>query len=184
MALDKIMNLDPNEKIVRQVKRHPIGLIPIFTVGVLIFAGISAGLFYVVSNKEDLDVTDQMGSIYIVFGGGLLLVLVATYIAQMIYRTNELIVTDENIIQILQFGLFNRQISQLNLAKIQDVSVDQVGMIQGFFNYGVIEIETAGEQANFRFEYIANPNIVAKEIIEAHEEFIKLHSGYSQSVRL
>ena len=98
-----------------------------------------------------------------------------TIIGTWVYKQYRLVVTNENIIQVLQFGLFNQQVSQLNLAKIQDVTVDQAGILPAFFGYGTLDIETAGEQSNFRFKYTTDPNTIAKIIIEAHEDFIKTH---------
>ncbi len=100
------------------------------------------------------------------------------------YKSNQLVVTNENIIQVLQFSLLNRQVSQLNLAKIQDVSVDQVGIIPLFFKYGTIEIETAGEASNFKFTYTENPNRIAKIIIEAHEDYVRRHPAGHNTYRI
>ena len=100
------------------------------------------------------------------------------------YRSNQLVVTNENIIQVLQFSLFNRQVSQLNLAKIQDVSVDQAGLIQLYFNFGTISIETAGEAYNFNFPFAEDPNKIAKIIIEAHEDYVRRHPAGHNTYRI
>ena len=120
----------------------------------------------------------------LLFGLVISLVSLFTYIASRVYQSNQLVVTNENIIQVLQFSLFNRQVSQLNLAKIQDVSVDQVGLVQLYFGYGTIEIETAGEAANFKFPYAEDPNRIAKMIIEAHEDYIRRHPAGHNTYRI
>ena len=68
--------------------------------------------------------------------------------------------------------LFTRQVSQLNLAKVQDVSADQIGVFAHMFNYGTLEVETAGEAANFKFLYTPDAGRVSKLIIEAHQNYV------------
>lgn len=182
MVKQKILNLDKSERIVLEIKRHPIGLWGFYIFGAISTFIILGILFFVTSQNDSFNVEIPQ-SVYAVSFSLLIAIFVAfTWIGIFVYKENELIVTNENIIQILQFGLFNKQVSQLNLAKIQDVSVDQVGIIQTYFNYGTLEIETAGEAANFKFKYTPNPNTAAKIIIEAHEDFIRTHPDSTKRV--
>jgi len=169
----KILDIDPSEEVELVVKRHSIGLIPIFGFGLLItvlFVGFS-----IFASTNDTIIPAQLPnvliSIFMVVLAGL--TLVGTLISARIYKTNELIVTNENLIQIIQTSLFSRKISQLSLEKVQDVTVTQQGMSQTMFNYGTIFIETAGETANFGFPYAKDPITAAKHVNEAHERFIK-----------
>ena len=141
-----------------------------------------AGLAIRFGGEVNLDL--GVGVWSVLFGMILALVALFTYIGGRVYKSNHLVVTNENIIQVLQFSLFNRQVSQLNLAKIQDVSVDQVGLVQAYFGYGTIEIETAGEASNFKFAYAENPTRVAKIIIEAHEDYIRRHPAGHNTYRI
>ena len=89
----------------------------------------------------------------------------------------QLVVTDEAVLQVLQPSLFGSKISQLSLQHVNDVSVrkDFFGSLLGF---GTITIETPGEQANYLFTAVGNPDQAAKVIIEAHENFAAaLESG-------
>ena len=47
-----------------------------------------------------------------------------------------------------------------------------VDFCQHFFNFGCVKIETAGEQANFIFNFCPNPNGVAKIILDAKDDFL------------
>lgn len=181
---NKILGVDPNEQVILEAKRHLIGLLPILIAWVILSIAVLVGLFFATANKDAWGIADNFN--YLVAGAFALLAFVSVigFIGARIYNTNELVITNENIIQILQFSIFNTQVSQLNLAKVQDVSVDQIGILQTTLNYGTIVIETAGEQKNFQFRYAHNPNIIAKTIIEAHEDYVKLHSGFAQAVRI
>ncbi len=174
MVKAQLLNLDKGETVRRGIKRHPIGLIEIYG-GAMILIGLCLlFLYFAIQNKDTLGVGGTPNAqITLIIASFIVLIIVVALIAGRIYKTNELILTNENIIQILQFGLFNRQISRLNLAKIQDVSVDQVGILANMMGYGTLDVETAGEQSNFRFKYTPRPNVMAKTIIEAHEDYVK-----------
>ncbi len=178
MSLQDILDIDPNEKIIFNEKRHPIGMIEIFLGAFAAIAMLLGAMYFVINKKADVGLEDfGNGIIMLVFGAVIVFIFAIAAIAIKIYRTNQLVLTNENILQILQFGLFNRQISQLNLAKIQDVSADKVGILASMFSYGTVEIETAGEAANFRFTYARNPDRLSKQIIEAHEQYVHNRQG-------
>ncbi len=184
MPTQEILDIDKNEQIIVDIRRHNIGLYVIYAGGIGSIAALLGVMYLAITHGDSLNV-DIPSAVY-GLGFGLLILLVAllTYVGERVYKSNQLVVTNENIIQVLQFSLLNRQVSQLNLAKIQDVSVDQKGLLQLFFNYGTIEIETAGEAANFKFPYAENPNKIAKIIIEAHEDYIRRHPAGHNTYRI
>jgi len=165
-----ILGIDPEERIILDVRRHPVGIVGFALFGLSTILIILLVLFLVVSaNDFSAGVLTALTIGAIIFG---LFVMLITVISISIYRTNELIVTNENIVQILKQSLIDKKVSQLNLSKVQDVSVDQEGWLPTIFNYGTIKIETAGESNNYIFSHTANPPIVAKKIVEAHEAYM------------
>ncbi len=86
------------------------------------------------------------------------------------------LVTDHRILEIHQIGLFKRDISEMRLSKIQDISVKVEGMLPTFFDYGDIVIQTAGVIPEFKFEQVPNPQLVKDAILGLHDEFIKQHT--------
>lgn len=89
------------------------------------------------------------------------------------------IVTTRRIINVEQKGLFSREVSELKLEKIQDISTEVLGVIPTFLNYGDVYIQTAAEQERFLFRRVPDPYRI-KDIImglqkrhehEATEEF-------------
>lgn len=91
------------------------------------------------------------------------------------YYLDTWIVTDHRVLEIHQIGLFKRDISELRLSKIQDISVKIEGMMPTFFNYGDIIVQTAGVIQEFKFEQIPNPQKVKDEILRLHDRFMKEH---------
>jgi hypothetical protein len=85
------------------------------------------------------------------------------------YYLDTWIVTNERIINIEQKGFFNRNISELKLIKIQDVTSEIDGFIPTVLNYGNICVQTAGEIERFIFYQIPNPNHVKNVIVQLQE---------------
>lgn len=73
------------------------------------------------------------------------------------YYLDVWIITDERIVNIEQKGLFLREASDLEFSKIQDVTVDVVGLIPTVLNYGDVFIQTAGEKERFKFRQVPDP---------------------------
>lgn len=80
------------------------------------------------------------------------------------------IVTNERIINISQKGFFNRDISELKLTKIQDVTSEIVGVIPTILGYGNIYVQTAAEVERFTFYQIPNLNEVKNTIVQLQEK--------------
>ncbi len=116
----------------------------------------------------------------VVLAGALLFSIfvgLGTVVPAWLKAQEQLVVTDEATLQVLQPSVFGSKISQLSLQHVADVSVrkDFFGSILGF---GTVIIETPGEQANYTFSAVPNPDVAAKVLIEAHENFIAaLESG-------
>ncbi len=85
------------------------------------------------------------------------------------YYLDVYIVTNERIVNIEQNGFFRREISELNLHQVQDVSAKVNGFFPTMMHYGNIYIQTAGERENFIFKSIPNPYKVSKLIVDLHE---------------
>lgn len=90
----------------------------------------------------------------------------AFFYSLTMYTLDSWIVTNMRIINSVQTGFFNRQISELALDKIQDVSFHTKGAIGTFINYGDIKVQTAGTEKHFIFEQIGKPQEVKDQIME------------------
>ncbi len=90
------------------------------------------------------------------------------------YSLDNWVVTTKRVVDSLQTGFFNRRVAELQLDKIQDVSYKVQGLIPTFFNYGLVEIQTASKDNKFFFEQVPNPqrvkDVIMELIIEEEEE--------------
>ncbi len=168
--------LDEGEKVMYVLKRHPIGLVIMYVQAVIGVVAVAL-LFFLVgpefANEIPDDVKVLLGGVAL-FGLGVLvlIMIVATYI----YKLSQITITNKEVVQVLQRGLFSRKVSRLDLSNVEDVTADQHGILQSIFNYGTLTIQTAGELENFIFPYCPHPNTYADEILDARQEHSKLGS--------
>lgn len=174
----KLIEFDPDEKLLLEIRKHPIGLTFIYLIG----GFIALTIFAVVTALASSGFLSEVGlggyESVAVFLGFLLavFVIVVTYINGYLYMHNVIFITNEKIAQVVNVSLFHRKVSQLSIGDTQDVSVAQKTFLARAFNYGTLIIETAGEQQNYTFNYVPNPFVASKVIINSHEENLK-HYG-------
>lgn len=170
MYKGSIESVDSDERTVMVVRKHVFGILQLYIasgVGILMAVIL---LSFLLSEDIPTSFLAAVGAAGFVIGGFLLLILlIATYI----FFENKLIITNKNITQVLQRGLFSRKVSQLAMTNVEDVTSDQHGFFATMLNYGTLKIETAGEQVNFHFTYTPNSNVVAKQVLEARERYIE-----------
>jgi len=108
----------------------------------------------------------------LIFGESLATLFVwnSFFILWLDYYLDAWIVTNERIINIKQGGFFARDISELKLTKIQDVTSEIIGIIPTLLDYGNIYVQTAGQEERFNFFQIPNPNYVKDVIVKLQEK--------------
>lgn len=161
----------PNEHVIVILRRHWIvwlryigqlvlfNLIPVIISLVLFFAAdwrpATAGPFYV----------------------GLIILLSVYYLGAWLmyfhsfidYRLDSWILTDQRIVNVEQQGLFDRVISELSIAKVQDVTSEVHGHLQTFLDFGNVYVQTAGEQQRFIFQHVPHPEEVARLVVKVND---------------
>lgn len=103
------------------------------------------------------------------WAGYYMLLWYAFFYALTMYTLDSWIVTNMRIINSVQQGFFNRNISELVLDRVQDVSLSLDGAIPTMLNYGNIKVQTAGSEKHFVFEQIPHPQAVKDKIMELVE---------------
>jgi len=163
--------MQPGERVICELKRHPIGLVSVyFVTGLVLAVALSVAIltpFYAsfLTSQQKLGVEAAAALV-------VLLDILFTYVGVWIYQGNRWVVTSDSITQIEQVSLFDRHASQLSLANLEDVSAQQNGILQTMLNYGDLIVESAGERSKFVFNFCPDPNEYARKIIAAHEEYI------------
>lgn len=178
--LGRVEDLTAEETKVADIRRHPFGLFLIY-LQTIVALGLSFILIFAFLDNFlsvfGLDNAAARAMAYFMALVVLTLGLLFLVLATRIYEGNQLIITNINVTQVLQVGLFNRKISELSMENVEDVTAQQHGIFQTLFNYGTLKIETAGEQNNFIFPYCPNPNAYAKALLDARQHYLADHPG-------
>jgi uncharacterized membrane protein YdbT with pleckstrin-like domain len=161
--------VDKDEIKLAEFKKHPMGIVLIYIQAFFGFV-VGLGLIFFLLPSVLGDQEDAFYYANLFAAITILLAVIIISVATFIYIQNRIIVTDRSITQVLQQGLFSRKVSQLNMNNVEDVTVVQDGFLPTTFNYGLLKIETAGEQANFHFTYCPHPSYHAKIILDAREK--------------
>jgi len=159
-----------NEQVVLFLRRHWF----IFLMRLLLVISSIIGLIliYIFFNlfSGDFPQSDCYNLLLFAESLGTLFIWYLFFILWIDFYLDAWIVTDERIINIDQKGFFNRDISELKLTKIQDVTSEIVGVIPTLLSYGNIYVQTAAEKERFKFVQIPNPNEVKNMIVRLQEK--------------
>lgn len=163
--------MQPGERVICEIKRHSFGLMSMYSmlltiIIVAILVVIAAPhVFTSMTSQDQAKLALAMVIVCVLTG-------LFTYIGTTVYKGNRWIVTSDSITQVSQVSLFSKQTSQLSLANLEDVTVEQQGIFQSMFGFGRLRAETAGEKSKFVFDFCPRPTEYAKQIIAAHEAYI------------
>lgn len=155
-----MLNLDDQDYIVNAVRRHPIGLFIPLATGVLLVAIALSVLFNYDIIVKSMNLTGVMANVPVVAVAILifsLLISFGVYVAYYIYENNKLFLTNESIIQEIQTSLFSHQEQTVSLINIENVSYEQVGIIQQLFDYGSIKLSVENDDVVYQLTYVSHP---------------------------
>ncbi len=171
------LNLSEAEFVMLNIRRHPIGLlIPIFATAFVLIILVTLLMlvpdFYRTINTNDAlvnlpgaDMTVGILMILIVLAG-----LVGSA-AVWIYLKNQFFLTNESVVQYVQYGLFSHREQTVSLGSIEDASFRRQGILQHILNYGTMRLSTEGEETTYRFAFVEDPKKQIATVNNAVEAF-------------
>jgi membrane protein YdbS with pleckstrin-like domain len=165
----------PDERVILVIRRHILELLPTFLVTGLVYFVLFICVFILPFAVPSL-VTGFAYNVYV-----LVVSLIALFNTLALFSVWSLhylhisILTNEHFVEITQSGIFSRQIGELSLDKIQDVSSSQKGVFNEVFNIGTLVVETAGEAENFVLNFIPEPYQTSQKIMEIEEDYCLRH---------
>lgn len=160
----------PGEQIAHFLRRHPITILGlIFGYIFLLLAPII--IYYLLTFTRPTFLDNQNLAAVLVLASSVAFLFIWLFLFQAFsdYYLDIWIVTSKRVLNIEQVGLFTRRVSELRLYRVQDVTATVSGVAHTIFNYGNVEIQTAGEKERFIFEDVSDPNMVAKTILQLAE---------------
>ncbi|MEI7682767.1 MAG: PH domain-containing protein [Candidatus Saccharibacteria bacterium] len=171
--LDTIEAISPNETKLEEIRRHWFGLAIVYFEVVVGLVAATALFWFIAPNMFNSGDTSQHGAlILILITAAAIISWLILVLYTYIYRQSKILVSNKNLTVIVQKGLFNRQVSELSMADVEDVSAAKQGFFPSVLNYGDLLVETAGESQNFKFSYCPRPDYCGKVVLDAREKFI------------
>lgn len=143
-----MLQLRENEQLIRVVRQHWVIAgeriaISAALIGAptLLFRFLSsAELFF---NLNKAAVNPIIGFVLSLYA---LVVVAYLFLMLMDYYLDVWIITSQRIINIDQITLFSREVSEIPMNRVQDVTIDVKGVMATLFKFGTIRIQTAGER--------------------------------------
>lgn len=165
-----------NERLIIFLRRHWINLfiqlLPFIIIALILFAAyILLGYFANIKIVDPLEW--QFVHLAVAFFSLFLWSFV--FVVFLDYYLDVWIVTDCRIVNIEQKGLFRREISELRLDNVQDLTTEITGIIPTFFDFGDLYVQTAGKRERFQFKNIPHPERVRDVILILSEDVEKLN---------
>lgn len=146
-----MFTLEREEKIIRVVRRHFFVILPMMLmiffaafVPLILYQFIISG--YIPFGPNFIDAVKVFVSKWEVFGYALWLLLlwIIFFIEWTDYYLDLWVITDKRIIDVEQKGFFHREVTSFLYGQIQDITVETRGLIETFFKFGTLHIQTAG----------------------------------------
>lgn len=170
LELYDLVRMRPEEKTVFFLRRHPVIFVGEMMY-VLILAVLPAGVMFMLGKMWPTLLEGSMSlPALILLGSAYYLVIWLFFISSFVdYYLDAWVLTTERILNVEQNSLFSRTVSELDLARVQDVTSEISGVLPTILGYGYVYVQTAGEKERFAFEQIPHPHEVRKRILELVE---------------
>lgn len=177
---NRIENPRPGEYIILYIQRHWI--VWAWAILRFLFLATLPILFISLVTIQDVINWQSFSGLVIILGSSVyyLFIWLLLFNKLLDHFLDIWIVTNERVINIEQINLFRRNVAEKQLDKMQDITIVQKGILQTFFNYGDIYIQTAGHVERFIFKQVPNPKNITSSIMDAVERYrIKYDSSHT-----
>lgn len=175
--------LEPNEKVLLEVRQHPIviffHLLPYPILALLPFVVlmvVNFGLMNspVAANGGLSPITFNTTGMRFGLGTWWLFIWMAFFASLTKSRLTVWVITSTRIVDIHQYGFFNRVVSSFLLIRVQDVTTGVRGLFATVFGFGSINVETAGSEEKFVMYGLNNPenirDLIMREVSLLHPD--------------
>ena len=167
MFLEKLQ-LDADETILFKVRKHWF-VIAVQIFSIVIIALLPLFLFSTLIQFLPLSETNisYTGYVLATYATWLIMIWITLFNVWTNYYLDIWTLTNKRLIAIDQRGLFNRKTASFRLERMQDVTISIDGMLPTFLKFGTLEIQTAGEEGNFKVHGLPDPEFLKATILDA-----------------
>lgn len=156
---------EADEQIFIFTRRHVVAFLPTFAiVFFMTILGLVMIFFLGIGNILSYNQQLFIGSAFLLF------MMLFTLIEFFDFYFDLHIVSDRRLVDIDQRKLFNRSVAELLLNDVQDVEANPKGILETFFDFGTVIIQTSGAKPNFEFDQIPHPKETAAMILDLSDQ--------------
>jgi len=167
MTIEKLIHNKDYEKIIAKVRRHGITYVPtlIFFFVLLL---VPFGLYFLIANIFPTWLTSNIGYTILTLLASIyyLSILLFFFTSFIEFYLDIHIITNDRMVDIEQITLFARKIAEVDLYQIQDVSSEVKGFFPTIFNYGNVDVQTAGSVPKFSMENVPKPHKLRRILLD------------------
>jgi len=176
MSVSKIIKQKSYENIVFVLRRHPFTFIPVIFLFIVLMLVPVAIYFMLTSLYPEIFLNTELRVTFFLFGSLYFLSTYLFFYGRFIdFYLDIWIVTNDRIVDIEQHSLFHREITELDLYRIQDATATIQGFFATIFQYGDVFVKTASSNTNIIFRNIPHANHVREQLIRLADEDRKYH---------
>jgi len=170
------MILESNEKQLWLIRKHWFILVMMllpFLLLALIPVSIGVGLLTMFI-EPPVVITNTMinGAVFLYFIW-LIVLWTGAFMVWTDWYLDLWIITEDRLVHIDQKGLFNREVSSMRYERIQDITSEVPGIIPTVFGFGVLHVQSAGEEREMEMQGICKPREVKEFILTQLEQVIE-----------
>lgn len=162
-----------NEEILMRTTRHPIFLIRRLALTIIIglLPGVVANLIPRLFGGGINDLLYTLALIWAV------LAAVAAFAQWYAFQHDEWIITNKRLLHYVKPFPWTQKVSTTSIMRIEDVSVEQLGLLAVRFDYGNVVCQTSAEQGNFEFQGVPKPTQMLQAIDTVREKAQNARQG-------
>lgn len=166
-----IPNLNDDESIYVFVRSYYLAFVPWMLLGVAMFIMGVIIISIAYTTFPEVQTNPMANNILVVLVSSyFLLIIPFIAVAFIDYYYDLHVVTDRRLVDIDQHSLFVREINELALEEVQDVTSRTVGILGSVFDFGFVSIETSSATKKFEFDYVRHPREITGIIMDLSDQ--------------
>jgi membrane protein YdbS with pleckstrin-like domain len=173
------LQLEADEKILLQVRKHWF-VIVVQIFGVVILSVLPYFVYVFIQEQKTFQELIRSnvptGVIISLLCAWLLIMWMTVFNIWNNYYLDVWTFTNKRLIAVDQKGFFFRTTASFRLDRLQDVQISVNGILATFLDFGTLEMQTAGEQRNFKANSLPSPGELKSIILKTSAVLHKRHS--------
>lgn len=173
------IQLEADERVLMRIRKH---WFLILTQMLLIVLSALLPFFLYVTLVGTYTPETEEGTLFgralvTLYAGWLLVMWMALFSTWTNYYLDVWTVTNKRLIAVDQRGFFFRTTASFRLERLQDIIVSVDGIIATLLDYGSLEIQTAGDEKNFKAYGLPSPGDIKATILSSADTLIARESN-------